>query len=281
MSTRFSNPRVPARAPRPPRPNEPILKTAEELAVMRQAGRIVALAHAAMREMLRPGISTLDLDRVAEQVIRDHGAIPSFKGYPKPGAPDYPGTINASINHELVHGLPRADRVLREGDLISLDCGATYQGFVGDSAYSYAVGRVSSAVERLLRVTEEALHVGIRAAVVGNETADVSAAVQAHISKNGYGIVREYTGHGVGRDMHEPPEVPNWWPRNAARIGWKSYPLVPGMTFALEPMVTAGRPETRELADGWTVVSADGSLCAHFEHTIAVTEDGPLILTLP
>ncbi len=257
------------------------LKSADEIAIMREAGRIVALAHQAMREAVRPGISTADLDAIAEAVIRDHGATPVFKGYPKKDSPDFPATITASINNELVHGIPDKKRILKEGDIISLDCGCTYRGFVGDAAYTWPVGEIAPAVRRLLEVTERALYVGIEASVLPNETRDVSIAIQDFVERYGYSVVREYTGHGVGRQMHEEPQVPNWWPRNARQRGWKSYPLQPGMTYAIEPMVNAGRPETRELSDKWTVVTRDGSLCAHFEHTIAITEDKPIILTLP
>lgn len=256
------------------------IKSADEIAIMREAGRIVARAHQAMREAIRPGVTTADLDRIAETVIRDHGATPTFLNYPKANAPAFPATITASINHELVHGIP-GPRALKEGDIVSLDCGCTYQGFVGDSAYSYGVGEIAPSVQRLLDITEQALYVGIKAAVLPNRTSDVSIAVQNFVEKHGYSVVREYTGHGVGRTMHEEPQVPNWWPRHARQRGWVTYPLEPGMTFAIEPMVNAGRPETRELGDKWTVVTRDGSLCAHFEHTIAVTEGEPLILTLP
>lgn len=256
------------------------IKSADEIAIMREAGRIVARAHQAMREAIRPGVTTADLDRIAETVIRDHGATPTFLNYPKANAPAFPATITASINHELVHGIP-GPRALKEGDVVSLDCGCTYQGFVGDSAYSYGVGEIAPSVQRLLDITEQALYVGIKAAVLPNRTSDVSIAVQNFVEKHGYSVVREYTGHGVGRTMHEEPQVPNWWPRHARQRGWVTYPLEPGMTFAIEPMVNAGRPETRELGDKWTVVTRDGSLCAHFEHTIAVTEGEPLILTLP
>lgn len=257
------------------------LKTPEELAIMREAGRIVGVAHQAMREAVKPGVTTAELDKLAATVLRDHGATSAFLGYPnnKKGAPAYPATICASVNNELVHGIP-GPRVLNEGDIISIDIGSVYKGFVGDSGWTYAVGEITPAVQRLLDVTEEALWVGIRASVVPNETRDVASAIEAYIARHGYGIVREYTGHGVGRSMHEEPQVPNWWPKGRKR-GWASEKLQPGMTYAIEPMVTIGRAETRELADKWTVVTRDGSLCAHFEHTIAITEGEPLILTLP
>jgi methionyl aminopeptidase len=270
-------PVAPARPQRPPL----VLKTAEELAIMREAGRIVARAHQAMREAVRPGISTGELDRIAEQVIRDHGATPAFIGYPKPDSPPYPATINACINNELVHGIPRDDRFLKEGDILSLDTACIYQGFVADSAYTMPVGEIPAAVQRLLDVTEQSLYVGIQASRLPNETRDVSSAIQRFVEKHGYSVVREYTGHGVGRSMHEEPQVPNWWPGGSRQRQWQSVKLVPGMTYALEPMVNAGRPDTRELDDKWTVVTRDGSLCAHFEHTIAITEGDPIILTLP
>jgi methionyl aminopeptidase len=256
------------------------IKTPDEIAIMREAGRVVARAHQAMREALRPGISTLELDKIAETVIRDHGATPAFLNYPKPNSPKFPATITASINEELVHGIPGAKRILKEGDIISLDTGCFYQGYVGDAAYTYAVGEVSANVRRLLEVTEQSLYVGIKASVLPNEIKDVARAIQEFIEGHGYSVVRDYTGHGVGRKMHEDPQVPNWWPKKPRR-GMVSDKLVPGMTYALEPMVIAGRPETKELSDCWTVVTRDKSLCAHFEHSVAITDGEPIILTLP
>lgn len=259
-----------------------MIKSAEEIAIMREAGRIVARAHAAMKEMIRPGVSTLELDRVAETVIRDHGATPAFLNYPKHNAPPFPATITASINEELVHGIPSRTRILGEGDIISLDTGCHYQGFVGDAAWTWAVGEVPASVQRLLEVAERSLFVAIEASVVGNEISDVARATQDFVEAHGYSVAREYTGHGVGRKMHEEPQVPNWWPRKKnKRLAALSPALVPGMTYAIEPMVIAGRNELTELADKWTVVTRDRSLCAHFEHTIAVTDGAPLILTLP
>ncbi len=258
-----------------------VLKTPDEIAVMREAGRIVAKAHIAMKEALRPGISTGELDKIAEIVIRDHGAVPAFLNYPKQGAPNYPGTINASINNELVHGLPSNKRIVKEGDIISLDTGCIYEGFVGDCAYTYAVGEVPASVRRLMQVTEEALQKGIDASVLPNTIKDVALTVQRFVEGHGYSVAREYTGHGVGRSMHEEPEVPNYWSRIAERRGRKNQPLQVGMTYAIEPMVIAGRSDLMELEDQWTVVTKDGSLCAHYEHTIAVTNGKPIILTLP
>ncbi|MBZ0303353.1 MAG: type I methionyl aminopeptidase [Anaerolineae bacterium] len=256
-------------------------KTPDELVIMREAGRIVAVAHQAMRDAIRPGVTTGELNKLADTVLRDHGATPAFLGYPKHNSPDYPASICASVNEELVHGIP-GKRALKEGDIISIDIGSVYQGFVGDSAWTYAVGEVQPAVQRLLEVSEQALWVGIQASVMPHETRDVAMAIQQHVEKHGYSVVREYTGHGVGRKMHEEPQVPNWWPRGRRqRQNWVSYTLRPGMTYALEPMVNAGRPEVRELSDKWTVATRDRSLCTHFEHTIAITAGEPLILTVP
>lgn len=262
--------------------NGVILKTDAEIAIMREAGRIVAKAHQAMREAIRPGISTLELDRIAETVIRDHGAEPVFLNFPKFQAPNFPATITASVNYELVHGIPSAKRILQEGDIVSLDTGCTYKGFVGDSAYTFAVGEIPETVQRLLDVTEQSLYEAIKVARVNNSIKDVALAVQNYVEAHGYSVAREYTGHGVGRKMHEEPSVPNWWTkseRKARLSGWTNTPLEAGMTFAIEPMVIAGRPEVKELSDKWTVVSVDKSLCAHFEHTIAVTDNDPIILT--
>jgi methionyl aminopeptidase len=259
------------------------LKNKEELAIMRQSGRIVALAHEAMRAAVRPGISTAELDRIAEEVLLDNGATPVFKGYPKKDSPNYPASINASINHELVHGIPSPHRILQEGDIISIDCGSLYRGFVADCAYTWPVGEIKPIVQRLLDVTEGALYAAIAAAVLPNETRDVAVATERYVARQGYSVAREYTGHGVGRTMHEEPQVPNWWPSpsKAKRLHFHSQPLQVGMTFAIEPMVIAGRPELIELDDKWTVATKDKSLCAHFEHTVAVTDGEPIILTLP
>ncbi len=247
------------------------IKKPEEIAIMREAGRINALALAATRELLQPGVTTADLNAAAEEVLRKHGAVSPFKGYPGPYP--YPASITVSINEELVHGIP-GKRKLKEGDIVSVDCGTLFGGFVADSAYTAGVGEISPEAQRLLTVTEQALHEGIRRMVPGNRTGDVSAAIQRYVERHGYHVTREYTGHGVGRQMHEPPQVPNYG------VPKRGLVLRRGMTIALEPMVLIGTPHTRVLDDQWTVVSADGSLTAHFEHTVAVTEGGPLILTV-
>ncbi|MCB9435418.1 MAG: type I methionyl aminopeptidase [Anaerolineales bacterium] len=254
-------------------------KNSEEIMAMREAGRIVARCHEALREAVKPGISTWELDQVALKVMESHGAVSAFIGYPYGSQNPFPAHITTCINDELVHGIPNPQRILTEGDIVSLDVGVIYKGFVGDAAFSMGVGKISKEAQRLLDITEAALYEGIRNATVGNYTSDVSKSIQHYVEKRGCSVVREYTGHGVGRKMHEEPQVPNWWPMRKIR-GWKAAALKPGMTFALEPMVNAGRPETRVLDDEWTVVTEDGSLCAHFEHTIAITEGEPLILTV-
>ncbi len=256
-----------------------IPKTPEELLIMREAGRINALAHAAMREAIKPGISTKDLDDIAADVLRKHGATAAFLGYAPRGVPPYPATITASINNELVHGIPSADRILQEGDIISLDCGTVYNGYVGDSAITVGVGTISDEAQKLLEVTEQALYQGIAMAQAGNLTSDISKTIQQFVENQGYSVVREYTGHGVGRTMHEEPQVPNWWPTSRRlQRHWHAVKLEPGVTFALEPMVNVGKAATEVLADQWTVVTKDRSLCAHFEHTLAIMPEGPPML---
>ena len=247
-----------------------VLKSKQEIDVMREAGRINAMALQATRELIRPGVTTAELDAVAEEVIRDHGAEPAFLGYP--GATPYPGTINASVNDELVHGLPR-DRKLKEGDIISIDCGTVYEEFIADSAFTLGVGEISKEAQQLLEVTEKALSIGIDYMRPGNRVGDISAAIQEYVEEFGYNVPREYSWHGVGRKMHEGPQVPNFG------LPGRGLALRPGITIALEPMVMAGSASTKVLSDGWTVSSADGSLTAHFEHSVAVTENEPIILT--
>ncbi|GAB4567205.1 MAG: type I methionyl aminopeptidase [Anaerolineae bacterium] len=252
------------------------LKTPEEIRLMRKAGRIVAEVHELMKRMIRPGVSTAELDAAAEDLIRRRNAIPAFKGYPHTGVNDFPATICASINEELVHGIPSPTRVLREGDIISIDVGAVYEGYYGDSAWTYPVGKISEEAQRLLEATEGALFAGIEAARAGHRLREVSAAIQRYVEERGFSVVREYTGHGIGRQMHEPPQILNYV---NPLDGDGRLEMRPGLTMALEPMVNAGGWQTRVLSDRWTVVTADGSLSAHFEHTIAVTDGEPEILT--
>ena len=247
------------------------IKSPAELNIMREAGRINAEVLATTKELLKPGVSTADLNAAAEEVLRKHGCVSPFKGY---GYPPYPASITVSINHELVHGIPSKSRKLKAGDIVSIDCGTVLDGMVADSAFTAGVGEVSPEAQQLLDVTLGALHAGIEKMSVGNRTGDVSAAIQNYVESHGYFVTREYTGHGVGRQMHEGPQVPNYGKPGTG------LPLKAGMTIALEPMVLVGTAETRVLPDQWTVVSADGSLTAHFEHSVAVTEGEPLLLTV-
>ncbi len=247
-----------------------VLKSQAELEAMRSAGKVNALALAAAVQIVAPGVTTREIDEVAAAVLRAHGASPAFLGVP--GVFPYPATTTVSVNDELVHAIP-GKRRLREGDIVSIDCGSIVEGFVGDSALTVGVGEIPDEARRLLDVTCEALFLGIDQMREGNRTGDVSAAIQTHVEANGFNVVREYTGHGVGRHMHEDPQVPNYGTRG------KGILLRAGMTIALEPMVQVGSPETRVLPDGWAVASADGSLTAHFEHTVAITAEGPRILT--
>ena len=257
----------------------PILKTTEQLRIMREAGRIVALAHEEMRRAIKPGVSTKALDDIATTVLGDHGAEPAFPGYAPGDHPPYPATITASINHELVHGIPSAARILQEGDVIGIDVACFYQGFVGDAAFTHAVGEISRSARRLLTATQAALTAAIEASILGNRISDVAKATAKCAGRHGYSVARQYTGHGVGQAMHEEPQVPNWWHSRNSRYRWQDYDLQAGMTYAIEPMLIAGRPDLIELDDGWTVATKDGSLTAHFEHTVAITEEGPWILT--
>jgi methionyl aminopeptidase len=244
-----------------------IIKSAQEIATMRQAGRIVALTLAALAERLLPGITTLELDRLAEQIITQEGATPSFKGYR-----GFPASLCVSINDEVVHGIP-GKRLLRAGDIVSLDVGAIYQGYQGDAAITVGVGRISKRAAALIEAAQEALAAGIAAAQAGNRLSDISWAIQSSAEARGFSVVREYVGHGIGRDMHEDPQIPNFGPPGQGVL------LKPGMTFALEPMLNSGGHAVRVKSDNWTVVTMDGGLSAHYEHTIAVTEGEPEILT--
>lgn len=239
---------------------------------MRQAGRIVAEVLERMRETVAPGVMTAELDALAEQVIRRHSAIPSFKDYPASSAHPFPGSICASVNEELVHGIP-GSRVLQEGDIISIDVGAIHQDYHGDAAVTLLVGEVDGETRRLVEVTEGALQAGIAQARAGNRSGDISAAIQEVVERHGFNVVREYTGHGIGRQMHEEPQVPNFGEPGHGVL------LRSGMTIALEPMVLAGDYRVRVRDDHWTVVSADGRPTAHFEHTILIRDGAAEILT--
>jgi len=244
-----------------------LVKTEWQLERLRRAGQIVARVLAAMEEQVAPGVTTAELDELAYEIITKAGGTPSFKGYH-----GYPATICASINEQIVHGIPDQRR-LKEGDILSVDVGAIFEGYQGDAARTYGVGKIGSRARSLLKVTEGALAAATAKAVAGNRLGDVSHAVQDYAEARGYAVVREYTGHGIGAEMHEGPQIPNFGSAGQGLL------LEPGMTLALEPMVSAGTWRTRVLADQWTVVTADGKLSAHYENTIAVTDDEPEILT--
>lgn len=244
-----------------------ICKSAAELELMREAGRIVAETHRLLRKSIQPDITTKELDQIAEDFIRSQGAIPSFKGYN-----GFSGSICASVNDELVHGIPGA-RKLQDGDIISIDIGAQYKGYHGDSAWTYGVGTISETAQKLLDVTERSLYAGLAEAKPDVRLYTISAAIQKVIEDEGFSVVREYVGHGIGTQLHEEPQIPNY---GTAGYGPR---LKPGMVLAIEPMVIAGERYVKTLEDNWTVVTVDGTLCAHFEHTIAITPDGYEILT--
>ncbi|MDI6894010.1 MAG: type I methionyl aminopeptidase [Bacillota bacterium] len=253
-----------------------VLKSERELEVMRGAGRLVARLLEALGERVAPGVRLRELDRFAEDFILRHGAVPAFKGYGEiPGQrPPFPATICASVNDQVVHGVPGSRR-LREGDIVSVDVGLLLEGYYGDAAATFPVGEVSEEASHLLEVTRGALLEGIARARAGNHLSDISHSVQSYAEARGFSVVREFVGHGIGRHMHEDPQVPNFGPPGLGPV------LRPGMTLAIEPMVNAGGPEVVVLSDGWTAVTADGKLSAHFEHTVAITANGPLILTDP
>ena len=245
-----------------------IKKSPAEIEAMKEAGRLSAEVLRVVGEHVMPGVSTLELDELAETYIRERGGIPAFKGYG-----GFPGTICASVNDQIVHGIPSKDVVLRAGDILSVDTGATVDGWVGDNAWTFPVGKVSPEVQRLLEVTEKCMWAGLDAARVGNRLGDIGYAVQSIAEAAGYGVVREYVGHGIGRDMHEEPNVPNYGHRH---FGLK---LEAGMVLAIEPMINMGTHKTRLMSDGWLVRTRDGKPSAHFEKMVAITEDGPVIIT--
>lgn len=246
-----------------------VLKTDREIGYMRDAGKIVGQTLQELKKAIVPGVTTLELDRIADQYIRHAGAIPAFKGYG-----GFPANICASVNEQVVHGIP-GSRQLNSGDVISLDVGTKLNRYYGDAAITVPVGDVDDELLNLLTVTEESLYKGIEKAIKGNRLSDISHAVQLHAESHGYGVVRDYVGHGIGQRMHEDPQIPNYGPPGRGPL------LKNGMVLAIEPMINLGTPEVEVLADDWTVVTADGKISAHFEHTVAVTDGEPLILTLP
>ena len=252
------------------------IKSKREIELMKEACRVTALAHKAVEQAIKPGVSTLELDKIAEKVIRGNGGIPAQKGYPGPDkhTPAFPASICASINDEVIHGIPSKRVILKEGDVISIDMVAYKDGFNGDAARTYIVGKGSKEDERLLEVTKQAFFEGIKYAKKGFRVGDISHAIGEYVEKNGFSVVKEFQGHGIGRSMHEDPGIPNY-----GKAG-KGPRLEPGMTLAVEPMVIAGKDTILELDDGWTIVTEDGSNSAHYENTILITEKEPEVLTL-
>lgn len=250
-----------------------VRKSKVEIEKMRRAGQVVADVHKELREILKPGISTLELDRVAEARVRKSGAIPTFKGYYAGKSTAFPATLCVSINEEVVHGIPSAHRILKDGDIIAIDCGATLDGYVGDSACTWIVGTATDEIRLLVERTREALYKGIAQCFPDNRIGDIGHAVESYAKSFGYGVVEDYCGHGVGRRLHEEPQVPNYGLPNTGKR------MKSGWTIAIEPMVNLGTKDTVELEDSWTVVTLDRKPSAHWEHSVAITDNGPLILT--
>jgi len=251
-----------------------IYKSKREIDLMRKAGEVVALAHKKIEEVVAPGITTIELDKIVEEFILKCGAVPSFKGYsnPVPGEEDYPASICASINDEVVHGIPD-ERELKEGDILSVDIGAYLDGYHGDAARTFKIGKISETAEKLINVTKESFYKGIEQAILGNRIVDISTAIESHVKSNGFSVVKDLVGHGIGKKLHESPQIPNYRTKERGpRIGI-------GMTLAIEPMVNEGSYEVIFKRKEWTVVTKDGSLSAHYENTIAITENGLIILT--
>ncbi len=245
------------------------IKSAREIELMTEAGRILEIVHNELEKALRPGMSTMDIDRLGEEIIRSYGCVPSFLGYN-----DYPASICVSVNNEIVHGIPSAKRIIKEGDIVSLDAGVIYKGYHSDAARTHAVGEISKEARDLIRVTEECFFEGIKFAKEGNYLFDISAAIGRHAEKHGYGVVRELCGHGIGTNLHEKPDIPNY------EMNRRGVKLRKGMTLAIEPMINMGTAAVKWLDDDWTVVTADGSLSAHYENTVLITENEPILLTL-
>ena len=252
------------------------IKSKQEIEKMREACRVAALAQKAVEEAIKPGISTWELDKIAENTIRANGGIPAEKGYPSgvKGVPPFPGSICASVNDEVIHGIPSKKVILKEGDIVSVDLVAYKDGFNGDCARTYVVGKIDKQTQKLIDVTKQAFFEGIKYAKKGNRLGDISHAIGEYVEKNGFSVVKEFQGHGIGRQMHEDPGIPNY-----GREG-RGIRLEPGMTLAIEPMVIEGSDEIFELDDGWTIVTGDGSNAAHYENTILITENEPEILTI-
>ncbi len=249
------------------------LKTEDEIELMRRANQLVGMTLGELAKHIKPGVTTLQLDRIAEEFIRDHGAIPTFKNFPNPFGGPFPASICTSVNDVVVHGIPSDKTVLREGDIVSIDCGTLLDGYNGDSCYTFAVGEVAEEVQRLLQTTKESLYMGIEQAVAGNHIGDIGAAVQEHCEQAGYGVVREVTGHGIGRQMHEDPPVPNYGQRGNGVL------LKAGMCIAIEPMITMGDRRVWLDADRWVIRTRDGKPAAHFEHTVAIRRGKAEILS--
>jgi methionyl aminopeptidase len=245
-----------------------MIKTMAEIEKMRHAGILLRQVHDTIAPLVVPGASTMDLEEVACRKIAQLGATPAFKGYH-----GFPAALCTSLNHQVVHGIPNERVILKDGDILSIDCGVVFEGFYSDAAVTYPIGKTSERTRKLLDVTKASLELAIKAAVVGGRLGDISAAVQEHCEAQGFGVVREFVGHGIGKAMHEDPQVPNYGTRG------KGPRLKAGMVLAIEPMINAGGPEVKVLKDGWTAVTLDGSYSAHFEHTVAITKDGPYVLT--
>lgn len=246
-----------------------VLKTARELKIMKEACRIAAGALQIAGNAVEPGITTAEIDRLAEEYILSQGGTPNFKNYE-----GYPATACISINNEVIHGIPSSKRVVKSGDIVSIDLGAKFEGYHGDNAATFACGDISSEAKRLMDTTRESLYEGIKAACAGSRIGDIGHAVQSYVEERGYSVVRQFVGHGIGTALHESPEVPNFGTKG------RGIRLLPGMTLAIEPMINLGKSEVKVLPDGWTVLTKDGSLSAHFEHTVVITADGPKIMTV-
>ncbi len=244
------------------------IKSDREIELMRRAGKTTATMLDALCRMVKPGVSTWDIDHLAEEMCKEAGVIPAFKGYH-----GFAGCVCISVNEEVVHGIPSKKRILKEGDIVGLDFGVIQEGWFGDTARTVPVGKITPAAEKLLKVTQESLMRGIAAAKPGNRVFDIGYAIQSYVEEFGYSVVREFVGHGIGRALHEDPQVPNYGPKGKGMV------LKAGMVIAIEPMINAGKADVRVLSDGWTAVTTDESLSAHFEHTVAITENGPVILT--